>query len=50
MLRGVPAHMAGAILIGRDLGPNPSVTGSLPTILWLIALRRVGVRLLGLSD
>ena len=34
--------MAGAILIGVDLGPNLSVTGSLATILWLIALRREG--------
>jgi arsenical pump membrane protein len=25
-----------------DLGPNLSVTGSLATILWLIALRREG--------
>ena len=34
---GVIAH---AILLGVDLGPNLSVTGSLATILWLIALRR----------
>jgi arsenical pump membrane protein len=34
--------VAGAILIGVDLGPNLSVTGSLATILWLIALRREG--------
>jgi len=38
----VPAHIAGAILIGIGLGPNLSVTGSLATILWLIALRREG--------
>lgn len=34
---GVLTH---AVLIGVDLGPNLSVTGSLATILWLIALRR----------
>jgi arsenical pump membrane protein len=32
--------MADAILIGVDLGPNLSVTGSLATILWLLALRK----------
>jgi len=40
-------HLAGsvrdAILVGIDLGPNLSVTGSLATILWLIALRRDGL-------
>jgi arsenical pump membrane protein len=38
----VPPKVAGAILIGVDLGPNLSVTGSLATMLWLIALRREG--------
>ncbi|QOZ36792.1 arsenic transporter [Bradyrhizobium sp. CCBAU 53421] len=37
-----PPHITGAVLIGVDLGPNLSVTGSLATILWLIALRREG--------
>jgi arsenical pump membrane protein len=32
------------MLIGVDLGPNLSVTGSLATILWLTALRREGLR------
>lgn len=32
--------LAGAVLIGVDLGPNLSITGSLATILWLIALRK----------
>jgi arsenical pump membrane protein len=35
-------HLTGAMLIGVDLGPNLSVTGSLATILWLVALRREG--------
>jgi arsenical pump membrane protein len=38
----VPLHIAGAALIGVDLGPNLSITGSLATILWLAALRREG--------
>jgi arsenical pump membrane protein len=45
------AHLSGAIqhavLIGVDLGPNLSVTGSLATILWLIVLRREGVEITG---
>ena len=36
-----------AVLVGVDLGPNLSVTGSLATILWLIALRREGVEITG---
>ncbi|KQO43595.1 MULTISPECIES: arsenic transporter [unclassified Methylobacterium] len=38
----VSEKVAGAILIGIDLGPNLSVTGSLATILWLTAIRREG--------
>ena len=37
--------VAHGILIGVDLGPNLSVTGSLATILWLIALRREKVEI-----
>ena len=33
-----------AALIGVDVGPNLSVTGSLATILWLTALRREGLK------
>lgn len=40
------AHgLAHAVLVGVNLGPNLSVTGSLATILWLIALRRENVRI-----
>lgn len=38
-----PAQVLNAVLVGIDLGPNLSVTGSLATILWLAALRREGV-------
>jgi arsenical pump membrane protein len=37
-----PQKLVDALLIGVDLGPNLSVTGSLATILWLTALRREG--------
>ncbi|EQD80632.1 arsenical membrane pump protein, partial [mine drainage metagenome] len=40
---GISAVRA-SMLIGVDLGPNLSVTGSLATLLWLIALRRENVR------
>jgi arsenical pump membrane protein len=39
----LPPQVVGAMLIGVDLGPNLSVTGSLATILWLVALRREGL-------
>ncbi|HZY63824.1 MAG TPA: SLC13 family permease [Edaphobacter sp.] len=43
------AHITGAlrnsILVGIDLGPNLSVTGSLATILWLIAIRKEGMNI-----
>ena len=49
LLAGAAVHAApvtpaiqNALLIGVDLGPNLSVTGSLATILWLAALRRDG--------
>jgi arsenical pump membrane protein len=40
---GVTGPLRDAVLIGVDLGPNLSVTGSLATILWLIAIRREGL-------
>ncbi len=41
-LQSAHAHglAVSAVLIGVDLGPNLSITGSLATILWLIALRK----------
>jgi arsenical pump membrane protein len=52
LLSGAAIHAAqqsgspvNAVLIGVDLGPNLSVTGSLATILWLIALRREKVEI-----
>lgn len=36
----LPSEVTGAMLIGVDVGPNLSVTGSLATILWLVVLRR----------
>lgn len=40
----VSDKIAGAVLIGIDLGPNLSITGSLATILWITAMRREGLR------
>jgi arsenical pump membrane protein len=45
----VPDNVASAVLIGVDLGPNLSVTGSLATILWLTALRREGIQVKSLD-
>ena len=41
----LPSQVVGAMLIGVDLGPNLSVTGSLATILWLVVLRREGLEI-----
>ena len=35
--------MSASVMLGIDMGSNLSVTGSLATILWLIALRREGL-------
>ena len=50
LVMGGAVHTAGihgiasdAVLLGVDLGPNLSITGSLATILWLIRIRREGV-------
>ncbi len=43
----VDPHLRDAVLVGVDLGPNLSVTGSLATVLWLIALRREGEEVAG---
>jgi arsenical pump membrane protein len=43
----VPEGVRAAVLIGIDLGPNLSVTGSLATLLWLTALRRQGLHVSG---
>jgi arsenical pump membrane protein len=37
-----PERVIDALLIGVDLGPNLSITGSLATILWLASIRREG--------
>lgn len=44
-----PEIVRRAILIGLNLGPNLSLTGSLALILWLVALRREGLEISGLS-
>lgn len=42
-----PAMFAQVVLLAIDLGPNLSITGSLATILWLIAIRREGLHVSG---
>jgi arsenical pump membrane protein len=42
-LAKAPERVVSATLIGVDIGPNLSVTGSLATILWLSALKREGL-------
>ena len=44
---GVHPVVQSAIAIGIDIGPNLSVTGSLATILWLVALRKQGQHVSG---
>lgn len=39
-----PAPLRAAAMIGIDLGPNLSVSGSLATLLWLTTLKREGVQ------
>jgi arsenical pump membrane protein len=39
----IASHVANAALVGIDLGPNLSLTGSLATLLWLMTLRRDGI-------
>jgi arsenical pump membrane protein len=46
-LLAAPVQMKSAAMVGVDLGPNLSVTGSLATILWLMAVRKAGVEVSG---
>ncbi len=41
-LAHTPRRVVDALMIGVDLGPNLSVTGSLATVLWLAVIRREG--------
>lgn len=42
---GIAPHIAHAVLIGIDLGPNLSLSASLATLLWAIMLRREGIEI-----
>ena len=46
-LQSAHAHglLANATMIGVDLGPNLSITGSLATILWLLALQKAAIKM-----
>lgn len=45
----LPHSATSALLIGIDLGPNLSVSGSLATLLWLLAVRREGMHVSAFS-
>lgn len=40
---GISPHVMHAALVGIDLGPNLSISGSLATLLWVMMLRREGI-------
>jgi arsenical pump membrane protein len=43
-LAATPTHsLLHAVVVGIDLGPNLSLSGSLATVLWLVVLRREGI-------
>jgi arsenical pump membrane protein len=42
-LASLPGQTTAALVVAVDLGPNLSITGSLATLLWLIAVRREGL-------
>jgi arsenical pump membrane protein len=39
----LPEKLADLLLLAVDLGPNLATTGSLATLLWLVAMRRAGI-------
>ena len=42
---GVATPISHAVLVGIDLGPNLSISASLATLLWVMMLRREGVKI-----